>query len=72
VPSNALLFRAEGTRVAVVDADHKVRLRPVTVGRNYGETVELLDGIAATDRLVLNPSDSLAEGDIVALAKESP
>ncbi|MEJ8821140.1 efflux RND transporter periplasmic adaptor subunit [Variovorax humicola] len=71
VPSNALLFRAEGTRVALVDANNKIRLRPVTVGRNYGETVELLDGIAATDRLVLNPADSLADGDVVALAKES-
>ncbi|WP_213955719.1 MULTISPECIES: efflux RND transporter periplasmic adaptor subunit [unclassified Variovorax] len=72
VPANALLFRAEGTRVALVDANNTVRLRQVTLGRNYGETVELLDGIAPTDRLVLNPSDSLAEGDVVALAKESP
>jgi len=70
IPANALLFRAEGTRVAVVDAEGRVRLRAVNLGRNYGETVELLDGIAATDRLVLNPSDSLAEGDLVAVAKE--
>lgn len=70
VPANTLLFRAEGTRVAVVDADNHVRLRPVQIGRNYGETVEVLAGIGAADRLVLNPSDSLAEGDAVALAKE--
>lgn len=71
IPANALLFRAEGTRVAVVDAQGKVHLRPINLGRNYGETVEVLDGISGTDRLVLNPSDSLAEGDVVVVAKES-
>lgn len=70
IPANALLFRAEGTRVAVVDAQGKVHLRPINLGRNYGETVEVLDGISGTDRLVLNPSDSLAEGDVVVVAKE--
>ncbi|RYF35073.1 MAG: efflux RND transporter periplasmic adaptor subunit [Comamonadaceae bacterium] len=70
VPANALLFRAEGTRVAVVDDKGRVALRPVAIGRNYGPTVEVLDGLAATDRLVLNPSDSLAEGDQVSVAKD--
>ena len=70
IPANALLFRAEGTRVAVVDAEGRVRLRGVSLGRNYGETVEVIDGISGSDRLVLNPSDSLAEGDPVTVAKE--
>ncbi|HEY2254165.1 MAG TPA: efflux RND transporter periplasmic adaptor subunit [Variovorax sp.] len=70
IPANALLFRAEGTRVALVDGDGHVHLRPVTVGRNYGETVEVLDGLAAADRLILNPSDSLNDGDTVSVAKE--
>jgi len=70
IPANALIFRAEGTRVAVVDAQGRVHLRTVQLGRNYGETVEVLDGLGATDRLVLNPSDSLAEGDVVVVAKE--
>ncbi|MDM0076476.1 efflux RND transporter periplasmic adaptor subunit [Variovorax sp. J2P1-59] len=70
IPANALLFRAEGTRVAVVDAQGRVRLRTVQLGRNYGETVEVLDGLGPSDRLVLNPSDSLAEGDVVVVAKE--
>jgi len=70
IPANALLFRAEGTRVAVVDAEGKVRLRSVSIGRNYGDTVEVIDGISGSDRLVLNPSDSLAEGDPVTVAKE--
>ena len=65
VPTNVLLFRGEGTRVAVVDTASKVRLRAVTLGRNLGETIEVIDGIDARDRLVVNPSDSLAEGDAV-------
>jgi len=62
-----LLFRAEGLRVAVLDSADRVHLRSVDLGRNYGQTVEVLGGITASDRLVLNPSDSLAEGDQVAL-----
>jgi RND family efflux transporter MFP subunit len=68
IPTNALLFRAEGLRVAVVDASSRVHLRSISLGRNYGQTVEVLDGVGVTDRLVLNPSDSLAEGDQVAIA----
>jgi RND family efflux transporter MFP subunit len=72
VPTNALLFRAEGTRVAVVDAAGRVKLRAITLGRNFGESVEVLDGLAAADRLVLNPPDSLADGDEVATGKDAP
>ena len=75
VPTNALLFRGEGARVASVDAQGKVRLRQVNIGRNFGESIELLDGIGPNDRIVLNPSDSLADGDVVSLApaaKEVP
>jgi RND family efflux transporter MFP subunit len=68
IPANALMFRGEGIRVAVLDAAGRVQLKPVRIGRNYGETVEVLNGVAGTDRLVLNPSDSLAEGDEVAVA----
>jgi len=67
IPTNALLFRAEGLRVAVLDAADRVHLRSIDLGRNYGQTVEVLGGISASDRLVLNPADSLAEGDQVAL-----
>ncbi len=68
VPTNVLMFRGEGTQVAVLDAGNRVRLRSVTLGRNYGQTVEVLEGVTAADRLVLNPSDSLAENDVLALA----
>jgi RND family efflux transporter MFP subunit len=68
IPTNALIMRGDGMRVAVLDAAGRVNLRPVKIGRNFGNTVELLEGAAATDRLVLNPPDSLAEGDKVAVA----
>jgi multidrug efflux pump subunit AcrA (membrane-fusion protein) len=65
VPTNVLLFRAEGTRVAVVDDAGKVSLRTVKLGRNRGESVEIVDGVTTSDRLVLNPADSLGDGDVV-------
>jgi len=68
IPTTALLIRGEGIRVAAVDPGGRVHLRPVRIGRNYGETVEVLDGVRETDKLVLNPSDSIAEGDNVTIA----
>jgi RND family efflux transporter MFP subunit len=65
VPTNTLLFRGEGTRVAVIDAQGRVRLQAVTLGRNSGTSVEVTGGLQATDRLVLNPPDSLVDGDVV-------
>lgn len=70
IPTDALLFRRDGTSVAVVDDKMKVHLQTVQIGRNYGQTVEVLKGITGTERLILNPSDSVAEGDEVALAAE--
>jgi len=57
--------------VASVDANNRVHLKRVQIGRNYGQTVEILDGISGAERLILNPSDSVAEGDEVALAPEA-
>ena len=68
IPTNALMIRGEGMRVAVVDAESRVHLKPVKVGRNYGENVEVMEGVSATDKLVLNPPDSLAPGDQVTVA----
>jgi len=72
IPTNALMIRGDGTRVAVVDGSGRVSLKPVKVGRNYGENVEVLDGISGTEQLVLNPPDSMAEGDQVAIAPNPP
>jgi RND family efflux transporter MFP subunit len=68
VPTNALMIRGEGMRVAAVDAQGRVQLRAIKIGRNFGQTVEVLEGVNPNDQLVLNPSDSLAEGDKVAIA----
>jgi len=65
VPINAMLFRAEGARVAVVGADGKVQLRPVSIGRDYGATLEILDGLSVDEQLIVNPSDSLEDGQQV-------
>jgi RND family efflux transporter MFP subunit len=62
VPVNALLFRSEGLRAVVIDADHKAHLKPLTIGRDYGITLEVLQGLDASDWIVLNPADSLDEG----------
>ena len=65
IPANALLFRIEGTMVAVVGADHHVALRKITTGRDFGQIVEVLSGITVADRVVINPPDSLVEGSEV-------
>jgi RND family efflux transporter MFP subunit len=59
VPVNALLFRSEGLRAVVIDDNHKTHLQPLTIGRDYGTTLEVLQGLKATDWIVLNPADSL-------------
>jgi RND family efflux transporter MFP subunit len=65
VPVNALLFRSEGLRAVVVDANHKIHLRQITVGRDYGTSLEVLQGLDLKDWIVLNPEDSLEEGQEV-------
>lgn len=69
VPVNAMLFRREGARVAVVGADNKVQLRPITIGRDYGTTLEVLEGVGLQDRIIINPADSLEDGQTVNVAE---
>jgi RND family efflux transporter MFP subunit len=61
IPSNTLLFRAEGLRVGVVYGN-KVELRPVTIGHDFGSTVEITSGVDAHDQIILDPADSLTNG----------
>src|SRR5262249_15610245 len=56
-----LLFRAEGLRVVVVDENHKTHLRQLSIGRDYGTALEVLQGLKSTDWIVLNPADSLED-----------
>jgi len=65
VPVNALLFRPEGPSVAVVGADQKVRLKTLVLGRDFGNTVEVLSGLTGGEKIVVNPADSLEDGQQV-------
>jgi len=62
IPVNALLFRSEGLRAVTVDASHKTHLQQLTIGRDYGTSLEVLQGLNPGDWIVLNPADSLDEG----------
>jgi RND family efflux transporter MFP subunit len=64
VPANALLFRSEGLRVAVV-RNGRVHLQPVTIAKDNGSTLEIGSGVEAGDQIILDPPDSLAEGQPV-------
>ncbi|MFZ6687040.1 efflux RND transporter periplasmic adaptor subunit [Undibacterium sp. SXout11W] len=72
VPSNVILFRPEGTRVAIVDAKGLIQLRTVKIGHDLGNKLEILDGISVNDKLVLNPADSLADKDTVIVLPAKP
>jgi RND family efflux transporter MFP subunit len=72
VPTNVLLFRPDGTRIALVDAGGKVHLATVKLGTDFGTSVEVLSGLNASDRVVVNPADSLADGDVVTLLEPQP
>jgi membrane fusion protein, multidrug efflux system len=71
IPVNAMLFRQEGPQVAVVGSDGKVHLRPIAIGKDYGATLEILGGVEIDDRVIINPADSLEEGQQVNVAPES-
>jgi RND family efflux transporter MFP subunit len=61
IPSNTLLFRAEGLRVGVVHGD-RVELVPVTIGHDFGNSVEVTSGLTVADQVIVDPSDSLSNG----------
>ncbi len=71
IPANTLLFRAEGLRVAVV-RNGRAELVPVTIGRDYGRSVEVVAGLAATDAIILDPADSLVSGAAVRVRPSEP
>jgi len=62
LPSNTMLFRAQGLQVGVVRSDGTVELRSVQVGRDFGQTMEILGGVTPADRIIVNPADSLVDG----------
>jgi RND family efflux transporter MFP subunit len=68
VPVNAMLFRSEGPKVAVVGQDGRAHLRPLNIGRDYGNTMEVLGGLEIGDQVIINPPDSLEDNQPVRLA----
>ena len=68
IPVNTVLFRTDGLQVAVLDEQHRVHLKSITQGRDFGTEIEVLSGLTPADVLVSNPPDSLSEGAQVRLA----
>jgi RND family efflux transporter MFP subunit len=68
IPSTALIFGANGMRVAAVDANNKVVLKPVRLGRDLGNHVEIQSGLSLIDKLIDNPQESIEAGAIVRIA----
>jgi len=71
VPVNALLFRSEGLRAVVIDQNHKTRLQALTIGRDFGTSLEVLQGLTPNDWIVINPPDSLEDNQQVNVKEAS-
>ena len=65
IPASELLFRAEGSAVGVVHPDGKVEIRKITIKLNSGNTLQISEGLSEADQVIVNPSDSLADGMMV-------
>lgn len=72
VSDNAIIFRAQGTQVALLGPDNKVQLRDIKVGRDFGDVIEVLDGLSLHDRIINNPPDAIADGMTVEVATNTP
>jgi RND family efflux transporter MFP subunit len=68
LPANTVLFRAAGLQVATVDGTGHIKLKSIVQGRDFGSTIEVLSGIEANDRVVVNPPDSITDGVPVRVA----
>jgi hypothetical protein len=63
VPANALIFRSNGAQLALIEENSGlIKFVKVTLGRDFGATVEISEGVTSESRVVLNPPDSLTEG----------
>jgi RND family efflux transporter MFP subunit len=68
LPANTVLFRAPGPQVAIVDAQHRIQLKSIVQGRDFGGTIEVLSGLGPDDAVVVNPPDSIVDGATVRVA----
>ena len=69
IPSSALLFDKHGLRVATLDKDDKIRLKPVTIARDLGQVIEIGTGLVADDRVIQSPPDGVQDGDAAHVAE---
>ncbi|HET9389947.1 MAG TPA: efflux RND transporter periplasmic adaptor subunit [Steroidobacteraceae bacterium] len=65
IPATALVFRAQGLQVATIEDGSRVRMKQILQGRDFGTSVDVLSGLSASDEIVVNPPDSLADGSTV-------
>jgi RND family efflux transporter MFP subunit len=72
LPINALLFRPEGTMAAVVGPDNRLSLKKLVIGRDFGASLEILEGITPEDNIVINPPDALEQGELVNVSMQNP
>src|ERR1700676_2401534 len=72
IPSTALVTGNQGTQVATLDSNDKVVLKKVQLGRDFGDSVEVIAGLSRSDRIINNPPETLAAGDTVRLAAATP
>jgi RND family efflux transporter MFP subunit len=70
IPSNALLFRSEGTTVGVVEADGQVEIHKIAISLNLGDKLQVSQGLSETDQVIVNPSDGLANGRTVKILNQ--
>ena len=72
LPTNALMFNSAGSRVALVQSDNKIKMQSVSLGIDYGRDVEIKNGLKADDKVVMNPPDSITDGQAVEISPEAP
>ena len=72
IPGTALITNASGIQVILANSDGKLHFQPVMVGRDFGQTIEITQGLHAGQQVVSTPSDSLHEGQKVKAVKAPP
>jgi len=68
IPSSTLVFRAANTQVATIGPDNRVRMHTITIGQDQGNAIEVTSGLTRGEKIVDNPPDSIAEGELVRVA----
>ena len=72
LPSSTILFQANGPQVGIVNGKNQIELRKVTLGHDFGDTIEIMAGVRPGDAVVANPPDSLTNGMLVSVEAAAP